>query len=98
VTGVLRRVAPLAFAFAAYLAAVGGLLASRYEAGNAAPFLALGAAVIPIVLLARAWAAVGSLRVPARIGRALLSATTVFAAALAVLEAINPAYLDGFGL
>src|SRR5579884_3039525 len=55
----VRRIAPVAAAFAAYVGGVGGLLASRYEAGNAAPFLALGAVALPLAVVARAWSAVG---------------------------------------
>jgi len=94
----LRTVAPIAIAFALYLGVGGGLLASRYESGNATPFLLLGAVALPLVLLARAWAAVGSRGARARWGRSLVCATSVVAAAFVLLDAVNPAYLDGFGL
>ncbi len=94
----VRAVAPLALGFAAYLAGAGGGLASQYEAGRAAPFVLLGLGVLPLVLLARAWAAVGSTRAPARIGRAVLCAASVLATAFVILDVTHPAYLEGFGL
>jgi hypothetical protein len=84
--------------FVAFVAVAGGALASNYEAGNAAPFLLLGAVVLPLVLVARAWSAVGSTRGAARVARALLCAATVLAAAFLLLDAVNPQYLTGFGL
>jgi hypothetical protein len=94
----LRRIFPLAFGFAVYLAAAGGILASAYESGNASPFVLLGGIVLPLVLLARAWGTVGSASAGARAGRALLSALTVLAAAFLVLDRVDPRYLEGFGL
>ncbi len=94
----LGRAAPASAAFVAFVAGAGALLASLYEAGNASPFLLLGAAVLPLVLVARAWGAVGSERTASRIGRCALCAATVLAAAFVVLDAVNPAYLEGFGL
>src|SRR5207237_726408 len=43
----MRTTAPWAIAFAAYVAVAGGALASAYESGNMAPFVALGAALAP---------------------------------------------------
>jgi hypothetical protein len=94
----LKRVAPVALAFAAYVAGIGGLLASQYESGNAAPFVLMGATALPFVLVARAWAAVGSTRPAARIARALLCGASVIAAAFVLLDTANPTYLEGFGL
>jgi hypothetical protein len=94
----LRRLAPLAAGFAAYVACAGGVLSSRYESGNAVPFVALGLAVLPLVLLARAWGAVGATGAAARIGRATLCAMSVLAVAFVLLDTVNPAYLEGFGL
>jgi hypothetical protein len=94
----LRRVLFPALGFAVYVAAAGGLLASQYETGNSAPFVLFGLLVVPIVLLARAWAAVGSTRSAARAFRAVICAVSVFAAAFMLLDAVNPAYLEGFGL
>jgi hypothetical protein len=93
-----RRLAPVAAAFAVYLAGAGGLLASRYESGSAAPFVRLAIAMLPLLLLARAWGAVGSTRWAARTGRAALCAISVFATAFVLLDAVNPSYLEGFGL
>ncbi len=97
--GAARRFVPWALALVAWLGGVGGLLASRYERGNALPFLAFGALLLPIVLLARAWgvASDGSSRAR-RAGRALVAASAVLAAAFLLLERIDPRYLDGFGL
>jgi hypothetical protein len=94
----VRRIVPVAILFAAYLAGLGGVLASRYETGNATPFVALGLLVLPLSLLARAWGAVGSPAAAARAGRALLCAVSVLAAAFLLLDAVNPTYLEGFGL
>jgi hypothetical protein len=94
----VRSIAPIAVAFALYVGCAGGELASQYESGNSSPFIALAAAVLPILLLARAWGAVGSAGRAARAGRSLLCAATVVAAAFVLLDAMNPAYLEGFGL
>jgi hypothetical protein len=96
--GALRRTSLLAAGFAAYLAIAGGVLASGYEAGNGAPFALLAVIVLPLVLLARAWGAVGSPRRLARGGRAAICALGVLAAAFLLLDFVNPTYLDGFGL
>ncbi|HTQ42688.1 MAG TPA: hypothetical protein VMI75_07995 [Polyangiaceae bacterium] len=94
----LRELAPAALGFVAFVAIAGGLLASQYESGNATPFFLLGAAVLPLVLVARAWGAVGSQTRAARMGRALLCAVTVMATAFVLLEKVYPEYLVGFGL
>jgi hypothetical protein len=94
----LRKIAPVALLFAFFVAVGGGILASNYESGNAAPFLMLGGAVLPLVLLARAWGVAGSARTAARVGRALLCSAAVPAAAFVLLEETNPLYLAGFGL
>jgi hypothetical protein len=94
----LRSVGPIAAAFAAYVAMVGGALASRYEAGTATPFLWLGVTLVPLVLCARAWSAVGATNPYARVGRALVSGASVVAAAFVLLDLVDPAYLEGFGL
>ncbi len=98
VPGALRRLAPLAIAFAVYVGVAGGVLASRYETGNAVPFLLFGLLVIPLVLTACAWAAVGSTRAPARVARALFCGASVVATAFVLLDAYRPTYLEGFGL
>jgi len=94
----LRGFAPTALAFSAFVAIVGGTLASQFETGNAAPFLLLGAALAPLVLLGRAWSAVGSNRVPARLGRGTVCAASVLAAAFVLLGGWTPMYLESFGL
>ncbi len=97
-TAAVRTGAPVAIVFAVYVACAGGWLASAYESGNAAPFLLLGTAALPLVLLARAWGAVGSPGAPARVLRACVCATSVLAAAFVLLYAVDPDYLEGFGL
>ena len=94
----LRRLAPVATLFVAFVALAGGLLATKYEAGNAAPFLLLGAAVLPLLLLARAWSSVGSQASGARAARALLCGASVVATAFVLLDWFDPQYLTGFGL
>ena len=94
----LWRLAPPALAFAVFLGVAGGIMATNYESGNALPFLLLGLLVLPLVLLAGAWAAAGSTRAPARVGRALLCSASVVAAAFVLLDAYRPTYLEGFGL
>ena len=98
VKNALRTSVPMALVFAAYIALAGGFLASSYEAGNAKPFLVFGVAVVPILLAARAWGAAGSPSSVARAGRAIACATATIAAAFIVLEHLDPAYLEGFGL
>jgi hypothetical protein len=80
------------------LVGAGGALAAAYETGHATPFLLLGAALVPVVLLARAWGAVGAPGAVARALRGVLFALAVVAAALLVLARVNVAYLESFGL
>jgi hypothetical protein len=94
----LRRSTPLAIAFAAYMAFAGGALAAGYETGNATPFVALGATLAPIAIVARAWGAASSPHLALRAARAALSASAVFAAAFLLLERLDRSYLEGFGL
>jgi hypothetical protein len=94
----LRGFAPAAASFAAFVGIVGGSLASQFEAGNAAPFLLLGSAALPLLLLARAWSAVGAAAAPARVGRGIVCAASALAAAFVLLEYWSPTYLEGFGL
>jgi hypothetical protein len=94
----LRALGPVALLFIAFIAVAGGALASNYESGNASPFLWLGAAVLPLVLLARAWSAVGSQRAGARAARAALCGASVVAMAFVLLDTLDPQYLVGFGL
>ncbi len=94
----LRRSAWFMIAFGAYVALTGGVLASAYETGNAEPFVVFGAALVPIAILARVWGAAGSGSLPARVVRATVCASVVFAAAFLTLETVNVQYLDGFNL
>jgi hypothetical protein len=94
----LRTLARVAVPFVAFLAIGGGVLASKYESGNASPFLWLGAVVLPLLLVARAWAAVGAQTARARAGRAALCGGAVVAAAFTLLDLLDPQYLVGFGL
>jgi len=91
-------VLPLSVVFTIFAGGAGGYLASSYELGNATPFLMIIPLMLLTILLARAWGAVGSTRVPARVLRAVLCSSTVFALALLVLERWTPQYLEGFGL
>jgi hypothetical protein len=94
----LRALGPVALLFVAFVAVGGGVLASNYESGNATPFLWLGVAVLPLLLVARAWSAVGSQRTAARAARAALCGASVVAAAFVLLDTLEPQYLAGFGL
>jgi hypothetical protein len=94
----LRGFAPAVVAFSAFVGIGGGLLASQFEAGDGFPFFLLGAAVAPLVLLGRAWSAVGSAGAAARVGRGILCAASTLATAFVLLEFCSPIYLEGFGL
>jgi hypothetical protein len=98
VLGATRRSTALVLGFAAYVAVAGGLLATGYEDGNARPFLLFGAALLPILLVARAWAAAGAPSRSARGLRAALCATSALGAAFLVLEHVDVIYLEGLGL
>ena len=96
--GAVAKTWRLALAYAAYVAVGGALLASGYEAGTTKPFLYFGIVLVPIVLLARAWAAAGSQSAGARGGRAALCAMAAAAAAFLVLEGVDVTFLEGMGL
>ncbi len=96
--GALTRSFGFAAAFCGYIAIGGTLLASGYTAETAAPFLAFGGALLPIVLVARTWAAAGSPRTPARALRAAICGITVVCAGFLVLEWVDTSYLESFGL
>jgi hypothetical protein len=100
VKAALRKFATVTIAFALWSGVLGGLLASTYETGNAKPFLLFGAGLIPLLLLARAWGVVagGASGRASRVARATLSAASVVAAGFLVLESVDVAYLEGFGL
>jgi hypothetical protein len=94
----VRTMAPVAVCFAAFVVVAGGVLASRYETGSAIPFVLLGAGLLPLLFLGRAWSAVGSQSGPSRAARGLLCGATVVAEAFVVLDLCGPQYLLGFGL
>jgi hypothetical protein len=94
----LRRIAPLALAFALYVGVAGAVLASRYEGGTAQPFLVLGGGLFLLLLAARAWGATGGRSGRARVVRAVVCGAGALATAFLVLETIDASYLDGMGL
>lgn len=99
--GVLERVRAsrrLIFGYAAYVAIVGALLASAYQEGTARPFLLFGIWLVPLVLVARIWAAAGAKTRTARAIRAVLCAASVVCAGFLVLEHVDVSYLKGLGV
>jgi hypothetical protein len=60
--------------------------------------LVLGPAVLILSLVARAWGAAGSSARGARAIRAVVCASSMLAAGFLVLEAVEPVYLESFGL
>jgi hypothetical protein len=93
-----RASSRLVLAYGAYVAISGAVLAMGYEEGTSRPFLIFGLALVPLLFLARAWAAAGSPARWARIGRATLCATSALGVAFLVLEHVDVAYLEGIGL
>lgn len=87
--GALRG-AKVALAFAAWVGLGGALLVSRYEDADATPFLVLGAAIVPVLFVARAWSLAGSPSRAARVSRAVACAGAALAAAFLVMEATAP--------
>ncbi len=87
-----------AAAICVYLATFAAILAGSYEGGHTLPFVMLPLAVLPIVIVARAWALSGASSTRARTLRAIFSATAVVAVALLVLDRIDVRYLESFGL
>lgn len=96
--GEVRAFLPWALAFAAYTGAMGAMLASSYEQGNALPFVAFAVSLVPLALLSRGWGASGASTPTARAGRATMSVVAVLAAAFLLLERIDARYLESFGL
>jgi hypothetical protein len=92
------RIFPLALSFSMFVGALGGLLAFSYDGGNALPFFLIAPAILSVVLVARAWAAVGSSKPPARVVRAALCASSLLAVALLLLDRLTPQCLEGVGL
>jgi hypothetical protein len=93
-----RASSVIVFAYAAYVAIGGAVLATGYEEGTARPFLLFGAVLVPLLLLARAWGAAGAATGRARGLRAGVCAASALAAAFLVLEHVDVAYLEGLGL
>jgi hypothetical protein len=81
-----------------YLATFAALIAGSYEGGHTLPFVMLPLAVLPIAVVARAWALAGASSTIARTLRALFGAVAVAAAAFLVLDHIDVRYLESFGL
>jgi len=94
----VRKLAPVAVGFVLFVAVAGGALASKYESGSALPFVLLGAGLLPLLFLGRAWSAVGSQTAVARAARGLLCGMTVVAEAFLLLDLYGSQYLPGFGL
>ena len=94
----IRRIAPVTAFFFVYAGLVGGYLASRYENSSAVPFVLLAALMVPLVVILRAWSTVGSARLPARVGRGAVAVGATVALGFLVVEQVNPAFLEGFGL
>lgn len=94
----LSAFVPRAIVVCAYLAIVAVMLANAYERGNALPFVLVPACLLPIAMVARAWALVGAPSRGARIARATFSAAAVLAAAFLVLDRVDVRYLESFGL
>ena len=81
-----------------YLATFAAVLAGSYEGGHTMPFVMLPLAVLPIAIIARAWALAGASSPRARALRAVFGAAAVAAAAFLVLDRIDVRYLESFGL
>jgi tetratricopeptide (TPR) repeat protein len=94
----IRATSALIVGYAVYVAVVGALLASGYEQGAGLPFVLFGVALVPLLLIARAWGAAGSQSRSARALRAVLCAASVLGAAFLVLERVGRGYLEGVGL
>jgi hypothetical protein len=87
-----------AAAICVYLAIVAAVIAGSYENGHTLPFVMLPICVLPIAILARAWALAGASTPLARGARAFFGAIAVAAAAFLVLDRIDVRYLESFGL
>ena len=94
----VRRIGRVLAFFLLYTGLVGGYLASSYENGNPLPFVLFAASMLPLLVLFRMWSAVGSPRPAARVGRGVAAVAATIAVAFLVVEHVNPAYLEGFGL
>jgi hypothetical protein len=96
--GAVRRIAPVVTFFFLYAGLFGGYVASTYENGSPLPFVLFAGLMLPLVVLFRMWSAVGSPRLPARVGRGVAAVIASLAVGFLVVEHVNPAYLEGFGL
>jgi hypothetical protein len=94
----IRRLAPVFVFFVVYSALAGAYLSSSYENSNPVPFVLFGSLMLPLIVILRAWSAVGSPRLAARIGRGVAAVAATVALGFLVVEGINPTYLGGFGL
>jgi hypothetical protein len=96
--GAVRSGAPAMAGFCAYAGIGGGAMASRFENGDPFPFLLFALLLLPLTALLRAWGAVGSPRIAARVARGAAAGAAALALAFLVIEQINPSFLGGFGL
>jgi hypothetical protein len=94
----VRRIAHAVTFFLLYAGLLGGYLASIYENGRPLPFVLFAGFMLPLAVVFRMWSAVGSPRLAARAGRGLAAAAATLAVGFLVVEHVNPAYLEGFGL
>ena len=81
-----------------YLATFAAVIAGSYENGHTLPFVVFPLVVLPIAIIARAWALAGASTPAARAFRAIFGAVAVAAAAFLVLDRIDVRYLESFGL
>ncbi len=94
----VRQITPVFAVFLGNLGLVGAYLASSYENSSGLPFVVFAALMLPLLILFRAWSAVGSSYVAARLGRAALAAVATVALGFLAVEQVNPLYLGAFGL
>jgi len=94
----VRRVAPVFLFFLGYMGLVGGGMAESYENSSSLPFALFAAFMLPLVVIFRVWSAVGSPALAARSLRGIAAVAATLALGFLVVEQVNPAYLEGFGL
>lgn len=88
---------PYALPFALYIAGVGALCVRNYHATDPRPFLFLGAGVVVLAGIGRAWR-MASRTTAARWGFGAFGLAAVLSLAFLALSQSDPAYLEGFGL